>query len=60
MNFGNLSEHRKINPTGRGLGLSICKLIIEKMGGTVKVISKLDVGTIFRITFRTLFNFKNP
>ena len=25
VNFNNLEEHRKKNPTGRGLGLSICK-----------------------------------
>ena len=29
INFNNLEEHRKVNPTGRGLGLSICKLIVE-------------------------------
>lgn len=25
INFNNLEEHRQANPTGRGLGLSICK-----------------------------------
>jgi K+-sensing histidine kinase KdpD len=29
INFNNLDEHKKVNPTGRGLGLSICKLIVE-------------------------------
>lgn len=29
VNFGNLAEHQKINQAGRGLGLSICKSIVE-------------------------------
>lgn len=37
INFNNLEEHRKTNPTGRGLGLSICKMIVEQMGGSVNV-----------------------
>lgn len=32
---------------GTGLGMAICKNIVEMMGGTISVISKKDVGTEF-------------
>jgi signal transduction histidine kinase len=35
---------------GTGLGLSIAYRIVEEHGGTIGVISKLDVGTTFTIT----------
>ncbi len=35
---------------GSGLGLSIVKDIIEKMGGKIELISKENVGTTFKIT----------
>jgi signal transduction histidine kinase len=52
INFGNLAEHQKANPTGRGLGLSICKAIIEQMGGNVHVESQVGRGTSFNLTFK--------
>ncbi len=36
---------------GAGLGLSIVKIIIEKLSGTISVDSKLDVGTTFTLSF---------
>jgi CheY-like chemotaxis protein/nitrogen-specific signal transduction histidine kinase len=35
---------------GYGLGLALCKIIIEKMGGTINVKSKLNKGTTFTFT----------
>ena len=43
----------QINPTllqsgqGSGLGLSICKQIIELSGGTINVLSKINYGSVF-------------
>ncbi|MFC3121324.1 aerobic respiration two-component sensor histidine kinase ArcB [Agaribacter flavus] len=36
--------------TGTGIGLAICKQMVDKMGGDIKVNSELNVGTCFEIT----------
>lgn len=54
INFGNLEEHQKTNPQGRGLGLSICKSIVEQMGGKVIVESELGKGSTFSMTFKVM------
>ena len=36
------------NQNGYGLGLSLCKIIVEKMDGTISVDSKLGEGSTFR------------
>jgi signal transduction histidine kinase len=38
---------------GTGLGLSIVKTLVEKMGGSVSVGSKLDQGSVFTISLPT-------
>ncbi len=58
INFNNLGEHRKTNPSGRGLGLSICKMIVEQMGGSVNVQSELGKGSTFAIEFKVMCKVK--
>lgn len=55
IDFNSLDEHKKVNASGRGLGLSICRMIIDKMGGNVNVKSKVGVGSTFIITMDVLY-----
>jgi signal transduction histidine kinase len=38
-----------MNPEGTGLGLSVAKLFITKMGGGIKVDSKIKKGSKFYV-----------
>ena len=50
MNFSKLDETQKSNPSGVGLGLSICRDIIHALGGEVTIKSEEGKGTDFIIT----------
>lgn len=56
--FGTLDVHRKMNPEGRGLGLAISKVIVDRMGGHIEVASRLGHGTTFIIVFEALCSAK--
>ncbi|CAI2387449.1 unnamed protein product [Moneuplotes crassus] len=49
--FGKLSSNHNRNKTGCGLGLTICKKLIEKLGGTITLSSKENVGTTVECNF---------
>ncbi len=53
LNFSKIKENSIENKNGVGLGLSICKNLIEQMGGSVKVKSEVGRGTQFDISFHT-------
>lgn len=48
-----MTESSRMNPSGVGLGLSICKQLIEHMAGSVNVQSEVGEGTTFTISFKT-------
>ncbi|GGA03660.1 cell wall metabolism sensor histidine kinase WalK [Okeania sp. KiyG1] len=49
--FYRADEARNRAGGGAGLGLSIVKTLVEGMGGTIQVYSKLDKGSIFTVKF---------
>jgi PAS domain S-box-containing protein len=52
--FKAFGEHSKVRATGHGLGLSIVRMIVEKMGGQVGVESTPGKGTVFYFTLPLL------
>ena len=45
-----VSRDAENNKNGYGLGLPLCKIIVEKLGGTLSVESELGKGSIFTFT----------
>ncbi|MBV8883594.1 MAG: HAMP domain-containing histidine kinase, partial [Chroococcidiopsidaceae cyanobacterium CP_BM_RX_35] len=56
--FYRVDEARARSTGGYGLGLSIVKTLVEGMGGSVTVRSKLGEGSTFTVTLPT--NFSKP
>ncbi len=50
--FGKIRESSELNPTGVGLGLTICKKLSERMGGGIKVESTFGCGSKFTFGIR--------
>ncbi|PZV17947.1 MAG: two-component sensor histidine kinase [Leptolyngbya sp.] len=53
--FYRVDEARARDTGGHGLGLAIAKTLVEGMGGSITVRSKLDEGSIFAIVLLTQF-----
>jgi signal transduction histidine kinase len=48
--FGMLDTTKTINPNGWGIGLTVSKAYVEKLGGQISVDSEVNKGTIMRFT----------
>jgi len=46
-----VSRDAECNQNSFGLGLPLCKIIVEKLGGKIFVESKIDMGSTFRFVF---------
>jgi signal transduction histidine kinase len=52
IDFKEIEVQNERNPFGRGLGLSICRELVQKMGGHLSVDSEVGVGTTFKILLK--------
>ena len=51
--FGKIKKTHQRNKKGCGLGLTVCKKIMQKMQGDINVLSKKNRGTIFCCMFKS-------
>lgn len=52
--FGSIKDQEKgINTQGVGLGLVICKMIVEKFGGKIDFITEYNKGSTFFFSIKT-------
>jgi signal transduction histidine kinase len=47
--FERFSREKRTNHSGSGLGLTIARELVERMGGTIEVDSTLDLGSTFSV-----------
>ncbi len=52
--YRQVSSAKRTKEKGTGLGLAICKLIAQAHGGTISVVSELNIGTSFTFTLPTV------
>jgi two-component system, sensor histidine kinase len=48
--FGMISDARKINQNGTGIGLTICQKYVQKLEGEISLSSEFERGTIVTFT----------
>ena len=50
--FGKLEDTASMNTTGIGLGLSICKQIVDAFRGEIYIDDKVEEGTLIIFTIK--------
>lgn len=48
-----------MNPGGHGLGLNVCSMIAQKLGGSIEINSIYGKGTVVNFTFEAPMSIKN-